>query len=333
METNAKIWRRFFIAVGMISAGISAATYIAIVSAPLAVPTYWAIIVGVAVFTGIACLAIYDGKINLSDNKDRQNYITVFNKYIGYPLDTGQYWLFPWFGWVRIRTIPKGRQTITITMSNVFYDCPTIVTVEAEIEITDPIEASFGNFGGGLERAKREIRYMLHSFFDAVFYLEVAAAMQKMFSLEVAATVNEWDIWHGLYWHHRYDKSGIESSFSGEFPSMEELKKSFESSNFFLNLKSYGIKPIALKFPEFSPMMAEFKKQQELAERRRLAEEQAERIRREKQIRAERAADEGKDVCMDCYAIEPYRCSCGACLACETSYGGMCYSCWSSAND
>lgn len=38
---------------------------------------------------------------------------------------------------------------------------------------------------------------------------------------------------------------------------------------------------------------------------------------------AEIALLEGKDVCMNCYAIEPRRCYCGTCTACY----GYCYMC------
>ncbi|MFZ2167776.1 MAG: hypothetical protein WAV50_02810 [Minisyncoccia bacterium] len=83
-------------------------------------------------------------------------------------------------------------------------------------------------------------------------------------------------------------------------------------------------------------MKVVYKKNEEEAdaERKRLerianedARERQIRLREEQLRLAEEAADEGRDVCMNCLTVEPTRCYCGNCCHCCGGTSSGCSSC------
>jgi len=239
MKKNSRIWVVFLLILLIVSGAIGLIA--GLVLSFFGINSFWAVLLGLVVFVGIAGKAVLDGWCVVPQ---KWEYIVeIFGPYIGRPLDPGLYILFPWFGFVRIRKqIFMGVQKMELYLDekkedgygggNVeFEDCSSGVKSFFYFRITDSGKAAYAT-DGLLSALEEKADSILRSFLG-IYKLEEVIKIKNNFYMQAIATLTDFCPDTPL-----------------DDPGLEALKKTvsegWESSGFYSSLNSWGVEPIDL---------------------------------------------------------------------------------------
>jgi len=164
--------------------------------------------------------------------------VEVYGQYIGHPLTTGSYWLFPWFGYVVIKASSFMKTQLMElyideesgkTSSIEFIDCSSPVRVSFYFTIVDSAKAVYAT-NNLLESLAEKVDSLVRAFLGSYTIREVMT-MKHNFSIHVIANMDD-----------------VRSSKFSE----KKAKKTWRSSDFYrcLNYR-WGVEPDDIVIADF----------------------------------------------------------------------------------
>lgn len=301
---------------------------------PSKISPYWSILVGIISFIIFVTPAILDGSKEIKSYGNKENYVTILEQYIGYPLPPKKYYLFPYFNLIQLYFLPNGKDKIPIVVNARFKDYPTTIELMFAYEITDYIKC-YDNYG--LSRLTREITNELSFFFSNIMQtLKRTAEQQEYFSLKSIVGYNL-ETWDKLFAHNSSPKK---YDLTKEFLNPKTLNLHYKKSNIYQLLEKFDIKPICLEFPNFELILEESRNSklpidQKLLEKIKIKfprqslmgnDDYKSYIKEQCSIIQDKV-NSGIDICLDCLTWSK-KCSCGKCLVCHDEINGECVPCY-----
>jgi regulator of protease activity HflC (stomatin/prohibitin superfamily) len=232
MKTNKQIWIQFYIILFLISSGIF------LVIIPLHWPVWAGVIIMLLLFGSILAITLFKAWTVVPHQY--RYIIEIFGKYIGSPLEPGAYWLFPWFGYVEIRSsVFLGQQLMPLYLdekisegygggSVEFNDCSAPVKATLYFSIFDPEKSTYETndlFQALEEKADGVIRTFL-----GMYSLQSAISMKGDFNIATIATL---------------------SNIADKDFSEEVVQDKLQKSEFYKSLESWGVHPVDVVISDF----------------------------------------------------------------------------------
>lgn len=235
MKTNARLWMVFITSVFALSAIIFLVLYALEISIFISLPLCSVI------FLGLLAKAAYDGWMIVPENWEYS--IEMLGVYIGYPLESGWYILFPWFKLVKIKTaVFLGDQLMELYLDenvkdgygggNVeFEDCSSSLKAFLYFRIFDSGRSSYKT--NDLFRAVAEKTDSLLRSFLGLYKLEEVIKMKSNFYLEAIVMLTDFC-------------PDVALDETAKKCLKENIEANWKNSDFYVSLQKWGVEPLSL---------------------------------------------------------------------------------------